>query len=372
MEPKHFNLLTVAAVVSLIAAGVVHGAYNDWTSEKVSGQKLFASLDRDASQVGSVQIQKGKAEITLTKTGNGWAIAERANYPVRPEEVRKLLVALARAELVEPKTRIEAKYALLDLEDPAKDDTKATLVSLRDTEGKPIAEVVLGKSKLAAFGSSRTGTYIRRPGQPQTWLVNQDLRAPTAVSSWANPLFFQIDPKTVKSLSIAAPQAKPYLIVVEDAEKETFKFASIPAGEKLQRGISASSMVTAMKTLELLDVRKIDELPTGEKVHEAMLETAAGMKIDMRLRADDTDRWISLKVVEDGESPEIAKAIREKTDGWEFKVADWRARQTFKSPDELFEEDEKAKPAETEEKPADAPGSAPDPASGPASEPKQP
>lgn len=363
MEPKHFNLLAVAAVVSLVAAGVVHGAYNDWTTESFAGEKLLPGFDRDANQVHGLAVQKGKAKLTLKRSDTGWVIVERANYPAKPEAVRKLLVGLATAELIEPKTRVESKYALLDLEDPKKDDTKATLINLTDKGGKTIADVILGKRKVAAFGTGRAGTYVRRPGKARAWLASENLSAPVDVSNWVEPVFFRIDPKTVKSLSVTAPKAQPYLIVAEDAKAEKFKFSGIPEGTKLKSGVSASSMVTSMKTLELLDVKKIETLPMGDKVHAAMLETADGMKIDLRLRAEDADRWISLKVVADGKNAEAAKALRASTEGWEFKVADWRARQTFKSSDDLFEAEKKPVPAPKAVPPQ---AGAPDPATGPA------
>jgi Domain of unknown function (DUF4340) len=381
MEPKHFNMLAVAAVISLIAAGVVHSATNDWSAEKVSGQKLFPELGDSAGRVASVLVQKGKDKLTFEKHGKGWAIKERSGYPVKVSKVRQLLVGLETAELVEPKTREPDRYKLLELGDPKKEGANSTLVALGDGKGKTIAEVVIGKRKVAAFGMGQAGTYVRRPGIAQSWLANANVRAPTDVSDWVDPVFFRIDPKTIKSLSITAPKAQPYELVADDKKKGQFKFAAVPDDHKLKSGVSASNMAKAIKTLELLDVHKIKELPSGDGVFAAMLETTDGMKVDFRVRTEKTDRWISLDVVDDGKNKKLADKLRAATKGWEFKVADWRARQTFKEPKELFEpvkapapktQPPKVTPGATPSaKPAPAPtapgtpGQGPDPASGP-------
>jgi len=389
MEPKHFNLLAVAAVVSLVAAGVVHSASNDWSTEKVNGQKLFPDLGASADRVGSIVVQKGKDKLTLEKQGKGWAIKERSDYPVKVSKIRQLLVELETAELVEPKTRVKERYKLLELGDPAKEGANSTLVALDDAKGKSIAQVVIGKRKVAAFGTGNAGTYVRQPGNPQTWLANANVRAPTDVSDWVDPVFFRIDPKTIKSLSITPPKAQTYEIVVGDKNKGTFKFAAVPDHHKLKSGVSATSMVTALKTLELLDVHKSDKLPAGDGVFAAMLETMDGMEIDFRVRPEKTDRWISLAVVADGKEKKAADELRAATKGWEFKIANWRARQTFKEPKELFEPVKapapkkvvpqspapaapaSAKPAPSpapegaKPAPTPAPAGGPDPASGP-------
>ncbi len=372
MEPKHFNLLAMTSILSLLLAGGVYSAYDSWSYEKISGEKLLPQLSDGAGQVNGLMLQQGQETLTLTKTDTGWVIKERANYPALVKPVRQLVVGLSEAEVVEPKTRLPERYARLELEDPTKDGAKSTRVVVQGKAGKAIAEVVIGKRKVAAFGTGKAGTYVRKPGAPQAWLANQNIRAPLSVSDWVNPVFFEMDPKDVAALTVENPNAPAYKVVVDDAKKPTFKVGTVPAGVKLKDGVNATEMVTALKTLELLDVRKTSALPEGDKVVKGLLETTDGMKIAIRLQPDGTDRWIAMKVVADGSKAERAKALKVKIDGWAFKVADWRMRQIFKESKDLFEslkveadkETEKAAtqptPAATDAKAADGakPGAA--------------
>src|SRR6056297_109272 len=195
MQPKHFNLLARAAIISLVAASLVHSAYNSFDDEVVSGQRLFPSLERDGNKTAQIAIQKGGRTLTIKKAEDGkdWGLVERAGYPAKPLQVRDLVVKLSQTELVEKKTRNEDLYGQLDLGDPAKKDANAAKVRLADESNATIAEIVIGKQRREAFGTGKTGTYVRVPGDPQTWLAKLDVNTSLDVSDWVEPAFFAVD-----------------------------------------------------------------------------------------------------------------------------------------------------------------------------------
>ena len=45
-----------------------------------------------------------------------------------------------------------------------------------DGRGGTVGEVVLGKKRQEALSTGKAGTYVRKPGDPQTWLTNAELR----------------------------------------------------------------------------------------------------------------------------------------------------------------------------------------------------
>ena len=81
----------------------------------------------------------------------------------RPRRCARCSSGLAEAELVEAKTRRADRYALLELEDPAAKDAKSRLVRVLDGKGSVLAEVVVGKKRIDAFGVGKSGTYVRKP-----------------------------------------------------------------------------------------------------------------------------------------------------------------------------------------------------------------
>lgn len=340
MDAKHFNVLAIAAVVSLVTAGIVHSAYDTWSTETVSGKKLFPAFGSDANQVGQLVLRKGKDTFTFDKTKDGWTFAERGGYPVDAGKVRELLVRVARAELVEAKTRDPKRYNLLELGDPEKDDAKSTLVRLGDADGKAIGDFVVGKRRVSAFGRGKTGSYVRRPGDDQSWLTNVELKTSFDVSDWVEPVFFKMPAADITTLTLQTPDGGDVKLVVDDRKKNTFKFESVPQGKKLKSGIDASIIAKGLETLELTDVRKAaDAKPAkGEQKIPVLLETKDGMKLRVAvLKIGEDERWVSVEVLEDGKSKDLAKDLRSRLGGWQFKIADWRARQVFKTAAEMFE-----------------------------------
>lgn len=362
MDSKSFNILAIAAAVSLVTAGLVHSAYDTWSVENVSGEKLFPGFDKDANQVGQIAISQADKKLDFHKSNGSWTIANRGGYPAKTESVQQLLVRIARAELVEAKTQDPERYGLLELEDPSGKDAQSVLISMRDGDAKAIGDLVVGKRRQSAFGAGRSGVYVRRPGNNQTWLTNVSIRPTFDVSDWVDPVFFKLGDSKVKSLMLQTPDGGDVTIVAGEAKKDdkkeaTYKFASIPDGKKLKKDIDASVIVKGLQTFEMTDVRKLADakLPKDAIKIPAVIETENGMKLQAEVvRIGENERWLSFKVIEDGQDAKVAKSFRDKLDGWQFKIADWRSRQVFKTADEMFE----AKPEPAAVKPKGADGAA--------------
>ncbi len=345
MEPKHLNRLAIAAVVSLIAAGLVHSSYNDFSDDTISGEKLFPSLGEQAANVGQITLGQGEKKLSFKKSEDGkqWSIVERSGYPVDAKKVRKLVVSLAKAELIQRKTRDEKRFAQLELEEPDGKDAKSKLIRLADSGGKTVAEIVVGKRRHGAFGTSKSGTYLRKPGDNQTWLASLDIEAPLDVSDWVQPVFFKIDDKAMKSLVVSEGDKTVYKLDAGDDKDGALKFADVPTGKKTKTSVKASDLVNGIRTLELTDVRAaVDGDKKPDMTADIVMKDGAAYRIG--LKKDGKKRWITVAVTADGKDAEGAKKIREATSGWTYQIAEWRAGQVFKSSDDLFED---VKPAAT-------------------------
>ena len=77
----------------------------------------------------------------------------------------------------------------------------------------------------------------------------------------------------------------------------------------------------------------------GATTISAVVETKDNMKLQLSvLKIGENDRWVSLKVLEDGKDAKRAQELKDKVVGWQYKIADWRSRQIFKTFAEIFEE----------------------------------
>ena len=339
MKPQTFSALLIAAIVTSAFAIVSYASNNRVARPKVAGTPLVSGLAANAPRIARVEISQGDKSIALANAGSGWALSSHGNYPARAEVVRGLLVKMAEADLVEPKTSVKERFGLLELEDPAGKDAKSRLVRLMDAKGAVITEVVVGKKRVDAFGANRSGTYVRRPGDTQTWLASADLEASLAAKDWVAPAILDVQPAKIATLTIEMPGSSALKLVRDAAGGPTPKFniAGLAADKKLKEGASPDTLVRAAATLDLDDVRKADPAAKAD-AGTLTIEGEKGLKVVIALRKAGDDTWATISATgTDDESKKHADEITKKTAGWEFKLPAGKATAILKTQADLVE-----------------------------------
>ncbi len=73
-----------------------------------------------------------------------WTVAQRGDYPADVSKVRKLVLALSDAKIVEQKTSNPANYSVIGVEDPSIPGAAGAEIELTAKDGKHA--VIVGKS----------------------------------------------------------------------------------------------------------------------------------------------------------------------------------------------------------------------------------
>ena len=175
MKPRTLAELGLIALVAVAVAAASYISQNRWSQAKVSGAALFPALASQGPKIARIELRQGDKKLALERKEQNWVLADRGGYPAKTEAVRTLLVRLAEAQLVEPKTRKSDRFNMLELEDAGVKDTKSREVRLLDQQGAVIAQAIIGKKRIDAFGSSKSGTYVRWPEDVQAWLAEHSL-----------------------------------------------------------------------------------------------------------------------------------------------------------------------------------------------------
>jgi hypothetical protein len=339
MRPRSFAALAVITVVALAIALTTYAAQNRWSQAKVSGAGLFPGLAAQASRISRVELKQGDKSLTLARDKEAWTLADRGGYPAKHEAVRALLVKLAGAELVESKTRNKDRYALLELEDPAAKDAKSRLLRLLDDKGGVIAETIVGKKRFDAFGGSKSGTYMRKPSDAQTWLSNADLELSVAVKDWVQATVLDVPAARIGKVTIEIPGEEPLVIARDAADTSKYALVGMPDGKKLKQGAGIDSIVRAAGNIDLEDVRKLAATAApASDVSLAKIEADGGLAVTLRLRKEGEDTWVSLEAAgADGDAKKTADDITKRTQGWEYKVPAHKAQSILKRRADLFE-----------------------------------
>jgi hypothetical protein len=394
MKPRSFVYLAGAAVLSTVVALFTFAANNQWGRGPVGGERLMPVLENAIGQVAEVAIKQGDTAVVLQRKGGSWELRSRDGYPADIAKVRTLLVALGQAELAEPKTNRADKYPVLELEDPAGKGAKSRLVTLTDAKGNTIAEAVLGKTRSDGFGIGRTsGTYVRRPDNPQTWLANVEIDAPLGTKDWVKTAVLALDAAKVNRVTIEIAGEQPLIIErapavskevkdakgakadgkvaakdqAKDATKDTkadgkdaakgqpkdaakaaakdtkvepgkLAFVGLPGeGKKLKDAYAAEALVRAAASIDLEDVRKLAAPPAAEGASLVRIERADGLAATLRLRKDGDAHWLSIAAAGEGDAKKAAEEIAARTKDWEFKVPTSKVELILKKRSDLVE-----------------------------------
>jgi hypothetical protein len=357
MTPKGFVYLAVAAALSVLFAIVSYASNNQWSSGKAAGEKLFPALVSDASQIANIEIRQGDDIVILERKGGSWSLKSRDGYPADPVKVRALLVGLAEADLFEAKTRRADRNGVLELEDPAEKGAKSRLVRLTGAKGNMMGEVVIGKKRQEVLNPGKGGTYVRRPGNPQTWLASAEIDAPSAAKDWVKTSVIAMDSSKISRVTIEMPgeaalkverEAPPAPAKDKDGKEEPpaaapapgkLQFAGFPPdGKKLKEAGAAETLVRSLATIDMDDFRKLDAPPSGAGVSTVKIELAEGPVTTLRLRKDGDAYWMSVAATGEGdEAKKAAAEITQRTQGWEYRIATTKAEAILKKRADLLE-----------------------------------
>ena len=341
MTPKLFTGLTVAAVGSLLLAAFVHTQADSWSAGVASGAKLVPNLQKDMARLSTITMKQGKQAITLERKGEAWVVKDRGSYPVLAVRVRALLLRLTEAELVDRKTRNPERFGLLELEDLDAKDAKSRLMTLGDDKGRPMAAFIVGKRSVEQFSAGRGGTYVRRPNEKETWLVNAEIDVNPAVNVWVDTSVFEAQIAQVKRVEIDLGTEK---VVVERAEgkpanKDAYTLVGMPDTKKLKSDYTLEDLVNAFARVELEDVRRAGTPPAADKPPvTAIYEMQNGGRITMKVRSEGDARWASVEATGEGDAKAAADAINKRVTGWEFRLPGWKYDQMFKKQADLIDD----------------------------------
>lgn len=338
MKPRKFVALALVTLAAVSLAIVLSLMQSPWGQVTSRGTKLAPALT-ERNVPATIAVTSNGATLTLVSRDANWSLKERDHYPADIGKVRTLLVGLAQAELIEPKTQRPDRHTLLDLEDPTGADAKSRGLKLLDGKGGVMADLIIGKRRLEAFGSGRTGSYVRKTGENQTWLSSADLDFSSSVRDWIETTLFEAEAADIRHMRVEIPGEEA--LVAERGEEQGARaaFADMPEGQKLKDNDAAETLVRALRRIEADDVRKSSSIMSGHDVHVVSFKMRDGLEGTMRMRREDgaDNFWLQFAVSGEGDAKARAEELTNRLSGWEFKLPAGKTNALLKRRAELFE-----------------------------------
>jgi hypothetical protein len=320
MSTKHVGILAAVAVGLIL---LMLALETDDTGT-TAGQRLLPGLEAAANQLGEVRIASAEERVTLLRTDGSWGIAERDGYPADIGQLRRLVLALAEARVVERKTANPDNYERLGVGDPAEGGDGERLVLRGD--GAEFA-VFLGDPERGDF------RYARVAGEAQGVLIDRNPEVPAEPAAWLDGALTDLPADEVRRVTITHADGESVVIEKADAEQTDFTVKGIPEGRELQYDTIANGIGGALAGLAAEDVRPAPDAP-GEADTVTVFETFDGGTVTVTVHEADGDgepvSWVGITAEPD------ADGLNERTAGWEYRLPGFREDQLTRRWEDLL------------------------------------
>jgi len=203
MSRQRFIALLVAAVLAI--SGALYLSTERTLPRDPRGGALLPALAGEMNTVSAVSVRRASATPTATihlKDGR-WTVAERGDYPADVPKLRKLLLALSDAKIVEEKTSNPASFPVIGVEDPSAPGATGAEVSF--TAGDGAHAVIVGKP----VGG---GNFVRRKGENVSYSVEPGISFETEPRFWIESKLFDAAPANIQSIEVKPAAGAAYTL----------------------------------------------------------------------------------------------------------------------------------------------------------------
>lgn len=345
MTTKSLSILIALTVIIAAIATVVVVRNRAAVTADRQPQHLFPSLAARVNDVAGIRLQQGTESLTITRSGEQWLVEKLGGYPAKFESVKELIVAMSDLKAIEPRTRTPGLYPRLGVEDPGT-GAASTLLTLTDATGAELASLIVGNPGPPEIGAATT-LFVRKPGDPQSWLARGRLTSTTDAMSWVSRDVFSLDNTRVQSVTITHPDGEQVVITRAASEVVNFSLADLPAGRTIRSPGTVNGIGQALGFVSADNIRTAAEFEwEAEDVVIAEYRTFDGLLITIRSLAIDDTHWINISVsttapmegAELGGRDVVAEAeeLNRKLSGWAFAVSSFKADQMRRRLEDLL------------------------------------
>ena len=343
MSRQRFIALMVAAALAISGALYLSAQRN--RQRDTHGAALIPTLAGELNTVTALSVRRGSAAPTVTvheKDGR-WTVAERGDYPADVAKLRKLLLALSDAKIVEEKTSNPANFAVIGVEDPSSPAATGAEISVTARDGKHA--VIIGKPVGGGNFARRSGgnaSYSVEPGisfesEPRLWIDSRLLDVAVGgiqrieVKPAAGPAYTVHRMAAASTNSGAAAPANSAAAGASPAASKSddnFTLDGVPPGRKAADSMQLAPSPTAFSGLTADDVTPAGDVDFS-KATVATVTLSDGNVITVSGAVVGDKHWILVKASKDA-------ALDAKTAGRAFDVAGYRFDAIFRPLEQLL------------------------------------
>jgi hypothetical protein len=323
MNTKQLAVLGAVAVLALGAtAWTIRTSPQSVASDR-RGERVFPELLSRANDVVTIAIRDDDRTFTVERRGDGF-FDKDSGYVVRPESFRDIVGGAASLSFEESKTSDPNRYADLGLGEPGKGlgDKAGREVVMRDAKGAVLGAVFVG-NRDNTVGGARGGTFIRFPGQQQTYLARGEMRVPVPHAAWFEINLINFTRDKLARLELKGAGQGDYVMTSEPKGAE-LKLVTEVTGRQPDGGriLRLSFMVDP---ISFQDVRAPKAEPKPD-ARQYIATSHEGLRVTVTSVGEQKEGWVRMQVDTLPDATEAAKKeaadLAPKMHGFEFKLSD--------------------------------------------------
>lgn len=343
--------LTAIVIVYLLAP-------EDRSLEKSSQLTLLLpAIAEQINEVDRVEIVKsgGTVIATLVKHDAAWQVEQMGGYHADWSKLQPLLMALAKARVIEAKTDKPEYYARLGVEDIDAEDADSVLVRIGNAD--QMTGILIGHE-----AQGRQGQYVRLQDAPGSALVDRVFEVPRETVHWTDNQIIDVNSAEVAEVEIFHPDAERVLVMRISADQTDFDLAGLPPDRELRSSWAVNSLGSVFSMLNMEAVRPADDPADDMNWSDAVklrLLMFSGVEILadlleqegeylLRLKAshpaaavtqDESDLSEEQKVIEERAARDVANRVEEinrKVSGWVYGISKAKFEAMTKKPEDLL------------------------------------
>jgi hypothetical protein len=328
-DPRRRNLAVLASVALLAVLLAVLGVWRQAreTAPPDTTALFFPDLARQSAQVAEIRIRSKKGALDIVfRPEKAWVVASRDDYPASREAVHETIAGLANLTTLEEKTARPDWLARIGL--ATKDATEITLL---DDRGGVLASLLTGKTVDIGDPSGATGLFVRKSGDPQSWLVRSVFTPKTGSAEWLDRNLLSVDRTRIAEADVNPLTGPSYSVRRDRKSDEDFHVTDIPAGREVSYPGAPDAVGAAIVDLSFDDVKPARDFPAlADPAHAALVVTRTfdGLTVTVSEIQQGPDFWATISA--EGANPTAqseARIIDAHVSGWAYKLPPYKGQQ---------------------------------------------
>ena len=245
--------LAVLGIVAVLMAGwaiLQNRISQNANKTDFSSSPLIEGLQIESVSAISMISEKGEKTTTLTRTGDGFAVSDKENYPADISKINNLINNCLDIRTHEKVTDNSENHADLGVTN----ETARYQVTFLDHEGKAIVGFFVSES-----GEKGEG-FARLSNANEVYSIQQPPYISTRPMDYVDAQLLQVQQDKIQTVAVKAEASSYTLTATED--KHDIQLQNMPAGKQF-KGTDYKTVFGALSSLQFSDVMSASKTPEG-------------------------------------------------------------------------------------------------------------